>query len=198
MTRSRLAIILPILILALWPLLPILASPISQDEPTTSDADEVPGPGDPQSHLAATVGEWDLIIRVWTDPEGEPVETRGTATARWILGDHFVETRLEGEVLESPFEALRIEGYDGAAEQFVSTWRDSRGTYTLVFRGRCDTNCGIRSMTADFTDPVSKTELSIKSVTTILGDDSYRHESYIVTPGGTELKNMELEASRRP
>lgn len=197
MTRSRLAIILPTLILACWPLSPIVASPSPQEEPTESEG-EVQGPGDPQSHLAATVGEWDMVIRVWTSPEGEPVETRGTASARWILGDHFVETRLEGEVLDSPFEGLRIEGYDGAAEQFVSTWRDSRGTYTLVFRGRCDTTCGIRSMTAAFTDPVSKTALNIKSVTTIISDDSYRHESYIVTPGGTELKNMELEATRRP
>jgi hypothetical protein len=53
-------------------------------------------------------------------------------------------------------------------------------------------------MTADFIDPVSKTELTIKSVTTIIGDDSYKYESYIVTPGGTELRNMELEATRRP
>jgi len=52
-------------------------------------------------------------------------------------------------------------------------------------------------MTAPFTDPLSKTELTIKSVTTILADDSYRYETYIVTPSGTEIKNMELDAVRR-
>jgi len=198
MNRSRLAMTLPILFLALWPYSAGLASPNSQDKPTEAEASEVPGPGDPQSHLAAMVGEWDLTIRVWTQPDSEPIETRGSASARWILGDHFVETRLEGEVLNSPFEGLRIEGYDVAASLFISTWRDSRGTYTLVFSGRCDTTCGIRTMTADFIDPVSKTELTIKSVTTIIGNDSYKYESYIVTPGGTELRNMELEATRRP
>ena len=101
-------------------------------------------------------------------------------------------------MLDTTFEALRIEGYDVAAERFVSTWRDSRGTYTLVFNGRCDATCAIRTMTADFTDPVSKTELSIKSVTTIISNDSYRYESYIVTPNGTEIKNMEFDATRRP
>ena len=53
-------------------------------------------------------------------------------------------------------------------------------------------------MTAPFTDPTSKTELTIKSVTTILGTDSYRYETYVVTPGGNEIKNMEFEAVRKP
>jgi hypothetical protein len=53
-------------------------------------------------------------------------------------------------------------------------------------------------MSADFIDPASKTELRIKSVTTLLSEDSYKYESYIVTPDGTELKNMELEATRKP
>ena len=187
-----------ILLLVLWTASPGLALPSSQDEPVEGEASEVSGPGDPQSHLAATVGEWDMAIRVWTNPKSEPVETRGSATANWILGDHFVETRLEGEVLDTTFEGLRIEGYDVAASRFVSTWRDSRGTYTLVFDGKCDATCAIRTMTADFTDPVSKTELGIKSVTTIISDDSYRYESYIVTPSGTEIKNMEFEATRKP
>jgi len=198
MTHSRLGKTLPILLLALWVALPGLALANSQDEPEEGEASEVSGPGDPQNHLAATVGEWDMTIRVWTNPSSEPAETRGSATARWILGDHFVETQLEGEVLETAFEGLRIEGYDVAAGRFVSTWRDSRGTYTLVFNGKCDATCGIRTMTADFTDPVSKTELSIKSVTTIISNDSYRYESYIVTPNGTEIKNMEFDATRRP
>jgi len=198
MTDNRLGKTLLIPLLVLWIASPSLALPNSQDEPAEGAASEVSGPGDPQSHLAATVGEWDMTIRVWTHPKSEPVETRGSATAKWILGDHFVETRLEGEVLDTAFEGLRIEGYDVAANRFVSTWRDSRGTYTLVFDGKCDATCAIRTMTADFIDPVSKTELGIKSVTTIISDDSYRYESYIVTPSGTEIKNMEFEATRKP
>jgi hypothetical protein len=172
-----------------------LASP--QEDPTEIEASEPTGPGNPQNHLAATVGEWDLTIRMWTNPDSDPQESRGSADARWILGENFVETRLEGEVLGTDFEGLRIEGYDVAAEKFTSIWRDSRGTYTLVFQGKCDADCCIRTMTAPFTDPLSKTELTIKSVTTILADDSYRYETYIVTPSGTEIKNMELDAVRR-
>lgn len=198
MTDNRLGKTLLIPLLVLWIASPGLVLPSSQDEPAEGAASEVSGPGDPQSHLAATVGEWDMTIRVWTHPKSEPVETRGSATAKWILGDHFVETRLEGEILDTTFEGLRIEGYDVAASRFVSTWRDSRGTYTLVFDGKCDATCAIRTMTADFIDPVSKTELGIKSVTTIISDDSYRYESYIVTPSGTEIKNMEFEATRKP
>lgn len=198
MTRPHFNKSLPILLLVLGAPWVALGLPSAQEVPSEGETTELSGPGDPQSHLAATVGEWDMTIHVWTSPNSEPVETRGSATSRWILGENFVETRLEGEVLDSAFEGLRVEGYDVAIGEFVSTWRDSRGTYTLVFQGKCDANCAIRTMTADFTDPVSKTALTIKSVTTIVDDDSYRYESYIVTPSGTEIKNLELVAARKP
>ena len=198
MTRHPVRLCLPLLILAFGFAPTGAALPNPQEGSNESEASEATGPGSPQNHLAATVGEWDLTIRMWTSPEGDPQESRGFADARWILGENFVETRLEGEVLGTDFEGLRIEGYDVAAEKFTSTWRDSRGTYTLVFQGKCDADCGIRTMTAPFTDPNSKTELTIKSVTTILDTDSYRYETYIVTPSGTEIKNMELEAVRKP
>lgn len=198
MTRRTLRLCLPFLILLFGFARAGSALPGPQEEATESEASEATGPGTPRNHLAATVGEWDLTIHMWTNPNSDPQESRGFANARWILGENFVETRLEGEVLGTDFEGLRIEGYDVAAEKFVSTWRDSRGTYTLIFQGKCDADCGIRTMTAPFIDPISKTELTIKSVTTILGTDSYRYETYIVTPSGTEIKNMELDAVRKP
>lgn len=82
MTRSRLGKTLPILLFALWVPSFGLALPTSQDEPEEGEASEVAGPGDPQNHLAATVGEWEMTIRVWTNPNGEPAETRGSASAR--------------------------------------------------------------------------------------------------------------------
>lgn len=198
MTCHHRRLCLPLLIFLLGSPRLGFALPEAREETTESEAVEITGPGSPQNHLAATVGEWEMTIRAWTSPNSEPQETRGSASSRWILGENFVQTRLEGEVLGTAFEGLRIEGYDVAASKFVSTWRDSRGTYTLVFNGKCDATCGIRTMTANFTDPISKTELSIKSVTTIIDDDSYRYESYIVTPSGTEIKNMEFDAVRKP
>ena len=130
-------------------------------------------PAEHHEHLEAGIGEWDLVIRMWTTPDGEPTETRGSATSRWILGGRCVETLYQGEVAGRPFQALRIEGYDNLSEKYIGTWRDTMGTYTLVFRGTCDEECLVRTMTATFTEPTSRRTLSIKNVTALDEDGIY-------------------------
>lgn len=154
-------------------------------------------PGEPHEVLAGTVGTWDLTIRTWRTPEGEPLESRGSAVGRWILGERFVETTYSGSVMDKPFEGLKIEGYDKVVREYVSTWRDNLGTYTIILRGSCDSDCSKRTLTGQFMDPVSRQQLTIKGVTTLTTEDSYLYESFIVTPAGGEFKNMELEAERR-
>ena len=88
-----------------------------QEESTETDAEsltELTVPGEPHELLAGTVGEWDLTIRTWSSPDAEPVESKGTASGRWILGERFVETTYQGEVMGRAFEALKIEGYEKA------------------------------------------------------------------------------------
>ncbi len=154
-------------------------------------------PGEPHELLAGTVGEWRLTFRVWTAPDTEPAESTGTAVGRWILGDRFVETVYEGEVMDRPFEALKIEGFEKASKEYVTTWRDNLGTYTMIFRGTCDLTCKTRTMTAEFLDPVSSQRLKIKGVTTLVDEGGYTYESFVVMSDGTEFKNMELVAEQQ-
>ena len=178
-------------------------APSAESESEAPDLDELESfsiPGEPHELLATTVGSWDVTIRIWSDPdpEAEPAsETEGTAVGRWILGERFVETVYEGEVLGRPFEGLKIEGFEKAIEKYVSTWRDNLGTYTLVFKGECEESCRERTMNGTFTDPVSKLPFRLKGVTTIEDEDNYTYQSFVITPNGQEFKNMELEARRR-
>lgn len=175
---------------------------VSQDDTEETEAEELEElealtvPSEPHELLEGTVGDWTLTIRVWSSPEAEPIESVGSATGRWILGDRFVETTFEGEVLGRPFEALKIEGYETVNQEYVSTWRDNLGTYTMIFRGRCASTCVTRTMMADFRDPVSTKKLKIKGVTTITDEEGgYTYESFVVTADGQEFKNMELVAA---
>lgn len=167
------------------------------DQETAESLSDLTVPGEPHEHLAGTVGDWSLTIRIWTAPDTQPVESTGSATGRWILGDRFVETTYEGEVMDRPFEALKIEGFEKASHEYVTTWRDNLGTYTMIFRGTCDSTCATRTMMADFLDPVSRTKLKIKGVTTLTEDEGYSYESFVVMPDGGEFKNMELVAERQ-
>jgi hypothetical protein len=122
-------------------------------------------PGDYHELLEPLVGEWDLIYRVWTTADGAPLETRGSAVISWILDKRFIRMIYRGELLGRDFEGERVVGYDNQAAEFVSTWRDNLGTYTLVFEGKCDdVLCRKRTMTADITDPVSGQQLKNKGV----------------------------------
>jgi hypothetical protein len=187
-----------IAVLALLVCLP--ADPAVSREDVEEEAEEsleaLTVPGEPHELLDGTVGEWTLTIRVWSVPGAEPVESTGSATGRWILGDRFVETRFEGEVMGRPFEALKIEGFENVSEEYVSTWRDNLGTYTMIFRGRCGTTCEIRTMTAEFRDPITTKKLKIKGVTTLTDEEGgYTYESFVIAPDGQEFKNMELVAT---
>ena len=180
---------------------------LAQDQEVPPDE---PAPESPRSRLAALgapgkhheylepgIGSWELTIKVWRTPDTEPVLSAGSAEARWILGDRFVETSYEGEVLGHPFEARSVEGYDNHAKEYVSTWRDTMGTYTMVFRGGCEEDCQVRTVSAEITDPASGQKLTNKRVTTVVDENSYTYESFIVTASGAEFKNMELVAQRR-
>lgn len=122
-------------------------------------------PGEPHELLEPLIGEWDLTYRVWMTVEGEPVETYGSAVSRWILEKRFVRMVYQGEILGRDFEGQRVIGYDNQAQEYVATWRDNLGTYTLLFKGRCDdVECRQRTMTADFVDPVSNQSLKNKGI----------------------------------
>lgn len=197
-------------------------------------------PGEYHETLEPMIGDWDLTFRVWTTAEGEPMESRGSAESSWILDKRFVRTVYRGELLGRDFEGQQVLGYDNQAGRFVATWRDSLGTYTLVFEGNCDdVLCRQRTMTAELTDPISGQKIKNKSVfhmgrpvpvdpgeegyvepappTSVAGalgavedgealepqivwtedDDAYTFESYLVTAGGREFKNLEIVAERR-
>lgn len=179
--------------------------PFGEEVPTDDPAPESPrshlaalgAPGKHHEYLQTGIGSWELTIKVWRTPDTEPVVSAGKAEARWILGNRFVETSYEGEILGQPFEARSVEGYDNHAKEYVSTWRDTMGTYTMLFRGECDEDCQVRTVSADITDPASGQKLINKRVTTAVDEDSYTYESFIVTASGEEFKNMELAAQRR-
>ena len=177
------------------------ATEVAEDEDTDplSRVVRMSEPGEYHEHLEDHVGTWDLTVRIWQEVEGEPVESAATAEAQMILGGRFLETVYRGEILGTSFEALSIEGYDNQARQFVRSWWDNTGTGTFIFRGQCEEECRVRTLTADFSDSTTSQRLRNKGVTTFELDDedSYTYESFIVMPDGSEFKNMEFVARRR-
>ena len=207
------------------------AAAVAQEEPASEVGGEaaeeavdpltqLTEPGEHHQHLDRLAGDWDLTIRVWTSPDGEPVESAGTAEARWILGGRFLWTIYRAQLFGQPFEAWSIEGYDNQAKQYVGTWRDTQGTYTLVYHGRCRSGPpprgdeeekkkkkeeapepgpegSFRQMSTKLTDPVSGEKLDIRTELRILDDGGFIQESFIELSDEESLKNLEIVGRRR-
>ncbi len=154
-------------------------------------------PGEHHEHLNAIVGKWKTELRIWLSPDGDPIVTTGEAETRWILGRRFVETTYRAQFMGQPFEGKGVEGYDNYAKQYVGTWRDTMGTYTRLFTGQCEEDCRVRTMVAEFTDPVSGQQLTNRTVTSLIDDDGYRFESLLVAPDGQTFKTLEMTARRQ-
>ncbi len=185
----------------------VLALPIQESgeaeaaEPSTaSDSDDLRAltlPGDNHQHLQAIVGEWETELKIWLSPEAEPIVATGEAESHWILGGRFVETTYRAEFMGRPFEGRGVEGYDNHAAEYVGTWRDTMGTYTMLYKGQCEEDCRVRTMVAQFTEPLSGRQLTARTVTTVLDDANYRLESFLVAPDGKSFKNLEITARRK-
>ena len=181
------------------------------EEPAVDPLQLLTQPGEHHEHLDRLAGDWELTIKIWTSPDGEPVESSGSAEARWILDRRFLWTIYRAELFGKPFEAWSIEGYDNQAEQYVGTWRDTQGTYTLVYRGKCRNEepaegeaaadsaptGEYRVMTTKITDPSSDEKLDIRSELRIQEDGGFIQESFIVLSPEESIKNLELIGRRR-
>ncbi len=185
------------------------------EEPAVDPIAELTEPGEHHEHLDLLAGDWDLTIRVWQAPDGEPIEAAGTAEARWILDRRFLWTIYRTELFDRPFEAWSIEGYDNQSKEYVGTWRDTQGTYTLVYRGKCkqpprpedpedETEVEpvpagtFREMKTKLTDPVSGEKLDVRTELRIQEDGSgFVQESFVDISAEESIKNLELVGRRR-
>lgn len=170
-----------------------------QETPSTSDLDSLQAltlPSEHHERLNSTVGTWQAEFKIWLSPDAEPMVTVGQVEARWILGKRFVETTYKTEFIGQAFEGKGVEGYDNHAKEYVGTWRDNQGTLTLILTGECEEDCRVRTMEGEFTEPVSGQQLTHRTVTTVIDDDNYTLESFLVAPDGETFQNLELNARR--
>src|SRR5262245_63548198 len=85
-------------------------------------------------HLKRDLGTWNVVIKMFGDPNGEPAITKGTET-NIMLGDMWLIGRFQGEVLGLNFEGLRQTSFDPQKKTFVASWVDSTSPYTTRMEG---------------------------------------------------------------
>ena len=154
-------------------------------------------PGENHKNLASFEGTWATKVKVWMDPSKPPDETEGTVVSKMVLGGRYLEDRYEGTMMGQPFSGIGYTGYDNYKKKFVSNWLDTGGTGIMTMAGSYDKSGKVMTSWGTMDDPIMKKTVKVKSVTTIVDDDTHRFEMWNTGPGGKMVKSMEMVYTRK-
>jgi hypothetical protein len=153
-------------------------------------------PGPQHKVLGKSVGDWTFTNKLWMGP-GEPMVSDGTMHAEWALGGRYVQSVYKGSLGGMPFEGRGTDGYDNVAKEYVGSWVDNMGTGIMTSTGTCDEAGKVCTYNAEMSDPMAGGKGTSKMVLTY-GEGTFKLEMFMKDPSsGTEMKTMELVASRR-
>src|SRR5262245_35880632 len=67
------------------------------------------------------VGTWNVVMKMFGDPSGEPAVSKGTET-NVMLGDMWLIGQFKGQIMGLNFEGLRQTGFYPEKKKFVVSW----------------------------------------------------------------------------
>src|SRR5690349_10190584 len=78
-------------------------APKGQDPAAMMEVWEKAGaPGEQHKVLKKMVGKWNVSVKSWMDPKAPPMESAGTAEAKPILGDRFIQMNFSSTMMGKP------------------------------------------------------------------------------------------------
>ncbi len=152
-------------------------------------------PGPEHQELMKLAGKWHAVNKMWMDPSGEPMVSEGTAEWKPILGGRYLEGHYTATIMGQPFEGLSIDGYDRYKKQYCSIWLDTMGTGMLVSTGGMSPDHKTMTMKGSMFDPYANADVTTRSVSTFVDDNTLRMEMYS-SKDGRETKSMEVVYTR--
>lgn len=149
-------------------------------------------PGPQHQALAATEGTYDVQVKSWHEPGGEPMEETGTVTRTMILDGRVLLEEFSGSMMGMPFTGHGMTGYDNVTGKYWSTWIDSLSTGMMVSEGSCDDEGKTCTYTGSWNDPVRETEVTARMISEWTSPTTQTFEMYGPDRDGNEMKMMEL------
>ena len=158
---------------------------------------EAISPGPSHKLLEKYTGEWTIHTKLWMDPSGDPVESDGTGTAKWIMGGRYVEMNIRATMMGQLFEGRSINGYDNIKKCYNGFWIDNMGTGMTLTTGTAAADGKSLTSTGKIDDPFAgKTGQDVKFVDRFVSADEIVSEMYIKADG-KEVKVMEMTYKRK-
>jgi hypothetical protein len=165
-------------------------------EPSLEEYAKAGQPGPEHKKLEPFVGSWTFTMKMWMDPSKPPMEGKGTAESKWILGGRYVHQEVQSESFGDKFTGVGVSGYDNAQGKYVMGWIDSMSTGIETMTGTLDKDGKGFTWTAERLDPVTKKKIKVKDVIKVESNDKHTLESYR-DMDGKDVKTMEIVYTRK-
>ena len=171
--------------------------PTAEQQAMMAAYEAAAAPGPAHGALARMAGSYDLAIKSWNSPTGEPTFESGTATRRMTLGGRVMVEEMQATMMGQAFSGIGMHGYDNVSGKHWSTWNDNLSTGLMVSEGSCD-DAGACSFTGTRNDPVSRKPVTARMTSRWTSDSVEVFEMHGPGPDGKEAKMMEITYTRRP
>jgi len=153
-------------------------------------------PGAPHAALAMAAGSYDLALKSWYEPGGEPTKESGTATRRMILGGRVMVESMDATMMGAPFTGHGMSGYDNVTGKYWSTWMDNFSTGLMVSEGTCNA-LGVCEFNGSWNDPIKKAPVSARMTSRWTSPVTQVFEMFGPDKEGKEMKMMEIVYTKK-
>lgn len=155
-------------------------------------------PGEAHKALAPLEGNWTVEVQIWPGPDAEPITSRGTANARFILDGRFIRENFKGEFMGKPYQGFLFIGYDNMTGVYNHVWMDSSNTTMSISTGTASDDWKTFTFTGVSPCPMTgDKEVPFKQVLNIQ-DDGKRVMKIYQTRDGEEVKVMKITYTPAP
>jgi hypothetical protein len=146
--------------------------------------------------LKDQVGSWNVVVKFWHDPSGQPDISKGVSRIMLEHNGKFLREDFKGNWMGHPFTGGGYTGYDTIQNKFFSTWIDSASPLLNTMHGKFVPESNTWIFNGEATCPVSGTTHKSEMISHKVDKNHFLVESYIINPDGSKAKTMELSYTR--
>jgi hypothetical protein len=149
--------------------------------------------GDTAKLFKRDVGTWNVVVKMFADPNAEPTVSKGKET-NFMLGDKWLISHFKGEIFGAAFEGSSQTGFDPKKKKIMGTWVDTMSPFPMQIEGTFDEKTQTLTTIGIGRDPAGN-EAKTKMVTTYNKDGTRTFTMYGVMDG-KEAKMMQLQYTK--
>ena len=150
-------------------------------------------PGEHHRQLNALIGDWEGVFRLWIEPGGPPMESRGTVSRMWVLGGRYIHEAVDAEAFGGggAFHGIGYIGFNNVDGRYETVWLDNQSTGVSIETGTYDPESKIMRTRGTHRDPATGQVMSSRGRLDLSDPDRHSYTGYMTGADGKEVKSFE-------